>query len=73
MEATADLNPAGLKSAPSSDAPLVGIIGAGVAGLRAAQALLDKGYNVAIFEARERVGGRVCASDRLGRAVDLWV
>ncbi|KAF8247858.1 hypothetical protein K440DRAFT_288492 [Wilcoxina mikolae CBS 423.85] len=42
----------------SKDAPLVGIIGAGVAGLRAAQVLLEKGYNVAIFEARDRIGGR---------------
>lgn len=72
---TADLKPAGLQPAPlpSKDAPLVGIIGAGVAGLRAAQALLDKGYNVAVFEARDRVGGRVCSSDKLGKAVDLWV
>ena len=73
MNATKDLKELGLKAEPNKDAPLVGIIGAGVAGLRAAQALLDKGYNVVVFEARDRVGGRVCASDKLGKAVDLWV
>jgi NADPH-dependent 2,4-dienoyl-CoA reductase/sulfur reductase-like enzyme len=78
---TTDLNGVGLKGAPNTatigvgrkDAPLIGIIGAGVAGLRAAQVLLEKGYNVAIFEARDRIGGRVCTSNHLGRAVDLWV
>lgn len=56
----------------SKDAPLVGIVGAGVAGLRAAQVLLESGFNVAVFEARDRIGGRVCTSDHLGMPIDLW-
>ncbi|KAK7241041.1 amine oxidase [Aureococcus anophagefferens] len=43
----------------SSDAPLhVGVIGAGFAGLGAAQRLTERGCAVTILEARDRVGGR---------------
>ena len=35
------------------------IIGAGVAGLEAARVLHDAGIEVAVLEARERIGGRV--------------
>ncbi len=35
------------------------IIGAGAAGLTAALTLLEKGVNVQVFEAKERVGGRI--------------
>lgn len=51
--------------------PKIGIIGAGVSGLRAAQLLLEKGYNVQIFEARDRIGGRICSSSELGKPMDL--
>lgn len=37
----------------------VGVIGAGLAGLRCADILLQKGICVTILEARDRVGGRV--------------
>jgi NADPH-dependent glutamate synthase beta subunit-like oxidoreductase len=37
----------------------VGIIGAGVAGLRCADVLLNHGVNVTIIEGRDRLGGRV--------------
>jgi len=37
----------------------IGIIGAGFAGLRCADVLLQRGHKVTIFEARGRVGGRV--------------
>jgi len=40
-------------------APTIAIIGAGLAGLTAAYRLNQKGYNVQVYEARERPGGRV--------------
>jgi phytoene dehydrogenase-like protein len=39
--------------------PHIGIIGAGVAGLRCADVLLQHGFRVTILEGRNRVGGRV--------------
>jgi monoamine oxidase len=45
--------------------PHVGIIGAGVAGLRCADVLLQHGVKVTILEARNRVGGRVSRPTRL--------
>ncbi|KAI5793177.1 hypothetical protein EDC01DRAFT_88262 [Geopyxis carbonaria] len=62
--------------APNTDAPVVAVIGAGVAGLRASEVLLEKGYNVVLLEARDRIGGRVFTSDHLGKPVDLgpnWI
>ena len=40
-------------------APHVCVIGAGVAGLRCADVLLQHGIKVTILEGRDRVGGRV--------------
>ena len=40
-------------------APRVCVIGAGVAGLRCSEILLDAGVDVTLLEARDRVGGRV--------------
>ncbi len=39
--------------------PQITVIGAGLAGLTAAYRLLNKGFNVRVFEARGRVGGRI--------------
>ena len=39
--------------------PSIAIIGAGVSGLYAASLLIEKGYDVTVFEARNRIGGRV--------------
>ncbi|MFT6657368.1 FAD-dependent oxidoreductase [Maritalea sp.] len=59
-----------------SDAETVAIIGAGIAGLAAARALADEGYNVTVFEARNRIGGRVWTEQSLGIPLDLgasWI
>ena len=37
----------------------VAVVGAGVAGLAAAGALRSRGFKVAVFEARDRIGGRI--------------
>ena len=39
--------------------PQVCIVGAGVTGLKCADVLLQGGIDVTIFEARDRIGGRV--------------
>jgi len=54
-----------------SKTPTVAVIGGGMSGLRAAQVLLQKGYKVVVYEARDRLGGRIFTSNRLGKAVDL--
>lgn len=41
----------------------IAIIGAGMSGLYAASLLTEKGYDVTVFEARERIGGRVLSHD----------
>lgn len=56
--------------------PHVCIVGAGVAGMRCADILLQHGAKVTIFEGRNRVGGRLCQSNALGHTVDLgpnWI
>lgn len=45
-----------------AEAGRVIVVGAGLAGLAAAQALKAKGVNATVVEARERVGGRVHTS-----------
>lgn len=35
------------------------VVGGGVAGLRAAKLLQDKGYNVSLFEAKSHFGGKM--------------
>ncbi|KAF2169876.1 hypothetical protein M409DRAFT_64858 [Zasmidium cellare ATCC 36951] len=54
----------------------VGIVGAGFAGLRCADVLLQHGFKVTVLEARNRLGGRVAQSNHLGHLVDLgpnWI
>ncbi|KAE8450409.1 hypothetical protein EG329_006484 [Mollisiaceae sp. DMI_Dod_QoI] len=55
----------------SSESPHVGIVGAGISGLRCAEVLLKHGFRVTILEARDRIGGRICQSDKLGYRADI--
>jgi monoamine oxidase len=47
------------------------VIGAGLAGLTAAEHLFDRGLDVAVLEARSRVGGRTWSGEVAGQAVDF--
>lgn len=47
------------------------IIGAGIAGLAAARALVDRGFNVTILEGRKRIGGRIATDWSMGCPVDM--
>lgn len=52
------------------------VIGAGMSGLAAARTLADDGFQVAVVEARERIGGRIWTDHSLGLPVDLgasWI
>ena len=54
----------------------VAVIGAGMSGLAAAHRLATEGREVTVFEARDRIGGRVWTDRRLGITLDLgasWI
>ncbi|KXG48766.1 Amine oxidase [Penicillium griseofulvum] len=56
--------------------PHIGIIGAGISGLRCADILIQNGARVTILEARDRIGGRVHQSTVGDHVVDLgpnWI
>ncbi|WP_299736505.1 FAD-dependent oxidoreductase [uncultured Roseobacter sp.] len=59
-----------------TSAKTVGIIGAGISGLAAANTLAKRGHAVTVLEARERIGGRIWTDSRLGTTLDLgasWI
>jgi len=69
----------GLRAANSilqGSANRIAIIGAGMSGLASAQKLSQNDREVTVFEARDRIGGRVWTDDRLGIPLDLgasWI
>jgi len=68
--------PLGSGSGARGEGLTVLVVGAGVAGLAAAQDLLRAGAQVIVFEARDRVGGRTATVVRDGFALDLgasWI
>lgn len=44
---------------PKGKIPNIAIVGAGLSGLRCADVLIKSGARVTIYEARDRIGGRV--------------
>lgn len=51
----------------------VGIVGAGLAGLRCAEILVEEGINVTMVEARDRLGGRVSSSRGIPEELECLV
>jgi monoamine oxidase len=47
------------------------VIGGGISGLSAAKKLTEKGFNVLVLEAQDKVGGRLSTNRSLGIAFDL--
>lgn len=59
------------RSATSLRNPTIVVVGAGLAGLTAAYRLLKEGMDVHVYEARNRVGGRVFTVDVAGHMAEL--
>ena len=64
------------KSLKNNQGKKVLVVGAGIAGIGAAQLLQKAGYEVVILEARQRIGGRIWTDRSLGTAIDMgasWI
>lgn len=60
----------------SRNLPNVAVIGAGIAGLRCSDVLARSGVKVTLFEARDRIGGRVHQLESGGHLMDMgpnWI
>ncbi len=63
-------------TAPAAGRKRVVVVGAGMAGLGAAATLRERGFDVTVLEARDRIGGRVNSVERFGTTIDLgaaWI
>ncbi|KAI9802995.1 MAG: hypothetical protein M1825_002228 [Sarcosagium campestre] len=64
------------KTFPAGQDPRICVVGAGMAGLRCAEVLLNSGFEVTILEARDRIGGRIHQLDHMGHMIDMgpnWI
>lgn len=64
------------KSISEMEQNKVFVIGAGIAGLKAARDLKAAGFDVTVLEARDRLGGRTWTDSTLGKPIDLgasWI
>jgi protoporphyrinogen oxidase len=57
-------------SAEAGSPARVAVVGAGLAGLRAAWQLVRRGFDVAVYEAREEIGGRAGGQWQSGHWMD---
>ncbi|MEM7568558.1 MAG: FAD-dependent oxidoreductase [Pseudomonadota bacterium] len=60
----------------STNKQRIAVVGAGMSGLAAAHKVAQAGREVSVFEARDRIGGRVWTSNALGTPLDLgasWI
>jgi polyamine oxidase len=69
-DATLGLPPIESPPGPEQQKKVI-VVGAGISGLRAASVLRRHGVDVVIVEARDRIGGRICASSQPGKNRDL--
>ena len=61
---------------PAGWSPHVCVVGAGVAGLRCADVLINAGITVTLYEAKSGIGGRIRQGSIMGKLVDLgpnWI
>src|SRR5947209_8661620 len=56
---------------PEQQSPKIAVVGAGLAGLTAAHSLQKNGFDVTVYEARNRVGGRVFTVNLQGHLGEL--
>ena len=59
-----------------TDANHIVVLGAGISGMAAADALIRSGHRVTVLEARARIGGRIWSDDSMGAVLDLgasWI
>ncbi|MFT4925094.1 MAG: monoamine oxidase [Phenylobacterium sp.] len=61
---------------PTAQAKKVVVIGAGMAGIKAANKLAKAGFEVLVLEGRDRIGGRTWSNNAMGTPLDMgasWI